>query len=141
MDDMAELALEGASYGIENFDKVYDPLKAKVQNMRNSTSKSGGSDPSRYRDDHDDKSPSDAIERRDSRQDYAPRNSELPGRDGRRYVKETYYRESGRAKSAGREGYNGEGWGRDPRGRGLGQCLSASLSRDFTPAPPIMCYR
>lgn len=128
MDDMAELALEGASYGIDNFDRVYDPLKAKVQNMHSpigGSSKSRGSDPSRYRDEYDDKPPSEEpIDRRGSRQDDGRRAVERGDRNGRNYVKETYYRESGRAKSAGRDGYGAERWSRDPRGRGPSQSSS-----------------
>ena len=106
MDDIAELALEGATAGIENFEKVYDPLKARVKNMHNPIrqfSTRRNDDRSGYRDEYDD----DHDDRRGSR-----RESDRRGDPARGYVKETYYRESGRAKSAGRYGYNGEGRGR-----------------------------
>ena len=125
MDDMAELALEGATYGIDNFEKVYDPLKARVQNMRSAnggSSKSRDTDQPRYRDEYDYRPPSDpSLDTRGSRRDYGRSSNGQDLNNGRGYVKETYYRESGRARSAGRDGYHGEGWGSDPRGRGSGQ--------------------
>lgn len=35
MDDVAELAFEGASAGIDNYEKVYDPLKEKAKKIPN----------------------------------------------------------------------------------------------------------
>lgn len=122
MDDMAELALEGATKGIDNYEKVYDPLKARVQNMHNPMRRFSKPDQSRYRDEYDDEPPSTAsVDRRSSRQENGRSGNGRSVNNGRGYVKETYYRESGRAKSAGRDGYNGEGWGRDLRGRGPSQ--------------------
>lgn len=124
MDDLAELALEGATVGIENYEKVYDPLKARVKNMHNPihrNSISNGSDRPRYRDEYDDQPSSrSAVDRRASRQeDVRGGGGGGGGNTGRGYVKETYYRESGRARSAGRYGYNAE----DRGGRGISQCF------------------
>ena len=124
-DEFAELALEGASFGIDNYERVYEPLKARVKTMPNPISKfskSRSQDRSRKDDPYDDyddysaRSPN--VDRRMSRRDNGRGNSGgNSGGAGGGYVKETFYRESGRAKSAGRDGYSGGG-----RGRGPGEC-------------------
>lgn len=125
-DEFAELVLEGASYGIDNYEKVYEPLKTRVKTMPNPItkfSKSRSQDQSGPGDDYDDydnyPSRSPNVDRRMSRRDNG-RGSGGGSRGGDGaggYVKETLYRESGRAKSAGRDGYIGGG-----RSRGTGQC-------------------
>ncbi len=132
MDDMAELALEGASYGIENYEKVYEPLKARVKTLHpiaKHIKPHDGADESRHRDD-DHEHRRSPVDRRGPRRE----RSRAGGSGGAGYVKETYYREHRRAKSAGRDAYHGvgeSGWdrGRQSKSDGVG-------SRRVTPSYP-----
>ena len=113
MDDMTELALEGASTGIDHYEKVYDPLKAQVKRLPNPLRKSR----TQQYDSDDDQDYYDPPRRsnteRVSRRSQGPRAGE--------YVEETYERKSGRAKSTGRDGQfrDGRGLDRDGRPRSL----------------------
>lgn len=141
MDDFAELALEGASNGVDHYEKVYHPVKNQAKKLPNSLKKFRGQsaqDQGQAQDQYDDynsprrsntdRDPRGSTRDRDVRggdddYEYEPvRRSNTDRIDSRRdrvrggngYVEETYERRSsGRAKSAGRDGYQGSG------GRGL----------------------
>lgn len=121
MDDFAELAFEGASAGIDNYEKVYDPLKEKAKKLPNPIKKSRGGQQNRdqYDDDDDDASYDSYDDYHSPRRTYTDRDGGRRHRDSRgggAYVEESYERRSGRAKSTGRDGIGG-GRGLDRRAR------------------------
>lgn len=126
MDDFAELALEGASTGIDNYEKVVDPLKEKVKQLPNPIKKYRGGQQDRDHYDDDDESDDsydDYHSPRRSRTDRGGRDRHRDSRGGGVYVEESYERRSGRAKSAGRDGPRG-GRGLDRHGRSKSELTS-----------------
>lgn len=120
MDDFAELAMEGASAGIENYEKVYDPLKEKAKKLPNPIKSIRGGQQNRDQyDDNDDESYDSYDDYHSPRRTYTDRDGGRRHRDSRSggaYVEESYERRSGRAKSTGRDGIGG-GRGLDRRAR------------------------
>lgn len=125
-DDLYELVLEGASTGIDHYEKVYDPLKERVKKLPNpikSIRRGRDGQQEDYDDYGDDESPPpDNPDRRLARQ---PRSS----RAGEGYIDESYERRMGRARSTGRDAYQGGGRGLNRDGRSKsGQVIpSASM--------------
>lgn len=134
MDDLTELTLEGASAGIDNYEKLYEPLKDKAKKIPNPI-KQIRSQPDQPQmqdqdlDDHYDPPPRSYTDRdrrgsirdREARggkdnyeYDLVRRSTDRRGSKGHRdtYVEETYEKRSSRAKSAGRDGNIGGGGGR-----------------------------
>ena len=115
-DDAIELILEGASAGIDNYEKVVDPVKDRVKRLPNPVKSfrrdRNGREVEYDDDDDDDDSPSPRYsDRRVSRQDRTSRG-------GEEYVEESYERRMGRARSTGRDGrHGGRGLDRDGRSR------------------------
>lgn len=111
MGDFAELALEGATAGIENYEKVYDPLKEKVKKLPNpiKSFRSGQHDRDQYDDDDNEAYDSydDYRSPRRSHTDRGDRDHHRDSRGGGGYVEESYERRSGRAKSTDRDGHRG----------------------------------
>ncbi|MCJ1468815.1 Serine/arginine repetitive matrix protein 2 [Pseudocyphellaria aurata] len=138
MDDFAELALEGASTGIENYEKVYDSLRDKAQKMPNPIKKywNGQNDRDQYKDDD---------QSYDSYDDYhSPRHGQTDrsrvhrhrqSRGGNVYIEESYERRSGRAKSTGRDGLGG-GRGTDRDGRSKSRRKIYYSDSESSPSPP-----
>jgi hypothetical protein len=112
-----KLALKGASYGIENYEKVYEPLKARVKTLHpiaKHIKPHDAADGSRHRD-HDEEHRPSPVDRSGPRREHSRAGGS--GGAGPGYIKETYYREHRRAKSAGRDAYNGVGESGWDRGR------------------------
>ncbi|KAI4241445.1 MAG: hypothetical protein LQ352_007453 [Teloschistes flavicans] len=115
MADFAELAFEAANPVIENYDKVTDPVMAKAKELPDKIRSARGRN---NRDDYYE------YERYDDRRD---RGHQSRGGDYE-YVDEKYERrDSGRARSAGRDGYGGRGL-RDDRRRQSRRSYSSSAS-------------
>ena len=152
MDDFAELALEGASTGVDHFEKVYDPLKDQAKKLQNPVKKLRGksdqdqgqeedpydyydkqrrsnTDRDRYGSTRDRGSADDDYEHDSVRRSNTDRRGSRRDRVRDGYVEETYERRSSRAKSAGRDGYHGSG------GRGLRDDRRRSLSTIDKPKP------
>ncbi|KAL9608098.1 MAG: hypothetical protein Q9167_007047 [Letrouitia subvulpina] len=118
MDDFAELGLTAAGPAINNYDKAYDPIKAKAKKLAQNRKQQQD----RGRDDQevDYNRP-----RRDSRRDYDY------DRD-RGYYDDYERRDGARAKSAGRDGYGGRGL-RDDRRRSDRRDRSSSSESSISP--------
>lgn len=113
-DDAIELLLEGASTGIENFEKVYDPLKSQAKKLPNPVKafrrdRNGREIEVNSDDDYYSPPPSNS-DRRASRQNRSSRG-------GGEYIEESYERRMGRARSTGRDGHGGRGLDRDGQAR------------------------
>ena len=124
-DDLAELALEGISAGIDNYEKVYDPLKARAHQIhlrhiesRHPERLDRHQDDGRDRDRDRDRGRLDK-DRKDPRRD--------SGRGGEGRYEESYERRIVRAKSAGRDGYGGRGPNRNGERRRLSHFRLPSL--------------
>lgn len=116
MEDFAELGLTAAGPAINNYDKAYDPIKNKAKKLAQNRKRQ--QDRGRDDQDVDYNRPS-----RDSRRDYGyDRNGD--------YYDDYERRESGRAKSAGRDGYGGRGL-RDDRRRSTNCLVSQSLDMEY----------
>lgn len=126
MDDFAELALEGASTGIDNYERVYDPLRDRAKKIPNPVKKywKGQNDRDRYDDDDQSyDSYDDYHSPRRGQTDRSRAHRHRESRGGGVYIEESYERRSGRAKSTGRDGHGG-GRGPDRDGRSKSQLVS-----------------
>lgn len=118
MEDFVELAFEGASTGVDHYEKVYDPLKEKAKKLPNPVKKLRRGQIGRDQYDDDDGSYDSDDEYRSPRRTNTDRGGGRRQRDSRGgggYVEESYERRSGRAKSTGRDG--GRGLRRDGRSK------------------------
>ena len=128
-DDVAELAFEGVSAGVNNYDNIMDKTKNSLAKIRRRGQDQG-------QDSESDQGQDEKSPRGDQRRIYRPDRSDdehveydRPRRSktersrsrryhrdghGEGYVEETYVRRTGRAKSAGRDG---RGLDRDGRRR------------------------
>ncbi len=108
-EDFTELMLEGATAGIDHYEKVTDPLKKhvkKITSYRRRDRRDEGTD--YYSDDYsDDPEPT----RRSTADQVRPRPDRLSGGGDRRYVVEEYERRRGRTLSTGADPYGGRGPG------------------------------
>ncbi|KAL8803070.1 MAG: hypothetical protein Q9182_003383 [Xanthomendoza sp. 2 TL-2023] len=117
-EDFAELALEAANPLINNYDKVTDPAMAKAKQLPQKLKSLGGDRDRGYDDRYDDY---DDRRRGSDRRDRSRRDDD--------YYEETYERrETGRAKSAGRDGYGGRGLRDDRRRRESRRSYSSDSS-------------
>ncbi|KAL8708854.1 MAG: hypothetical protein Q9220_006310 [cf. Caloplaca sp. 1 TL-2023] len=122
-EDFVELGFEAASPLIQNYDKVTDPMIAKAKQLPNPIKNRRGQD----RGNDDDYYEYDRYEgaRRSSGRDR--------GRDDAYYDDEYERRGSGRAKSAGRDGYGGRGLRDDRRRRESRRSYSSDSSASISP--------
>ena len=120
--------LIAASPAIENYEKVYDPVKDRVKQLPDKIKSMRGQND--RGDDYSDDDYYDQPKRRSSRRE--PRRS----RGDERWVEESYERKvSGRARSAGRDGaYGGGGRGLDRERR-----RKSYPALDFVGSPSHHC--
>ena len=130
-DDFAELMLEGASAGIDHYEKVVDPLKKHAKRLVSSRSRRRN-ERNRISSDESDYDDDDGPPRRRYNDRYTPssRSDRRSGGGAPVRIVEEYERRRGRTLSTGDDPYHG--------GRPGPQCRKES----FTPSPfPLVLFK